>query len=36
MDKDAVNLDRVTVDSVIAYMHQTLVKHGIDDSHRRV
>jgi predicted nucleotidyltransferase len=33
MDKDTVNLDRVTVDSVIAYMHQTLVKHGIDDSH---
>ena len=31
MDKDAVNLDRATVDSVIAYMHQTLVRHGIDN-----
>lgn len=31
MDKDSVNLDRATVDSVIAYMHQTLVKHGIDN-----
>ncbi|MDR3367094.1 MAG: nucleotidyltransferase domain-containing protein [Prevotellaceae bacterium] len=33
MVKDSVNLDRATVDSVIAYMHQTLVKHGMDDSH---
>ncbi|MDR2814400.1 MAG: nucleotidyltransferase domain-containing protein, partial [Prevotellaceae bacterium] len=33
MVKDSVNLDRATVDSVIAYMHQTLVKHGLDDSH---
>jgi predicted nucleotidyltransferase len=33
MDKDSVNLDRATVDSVIDYMHQTLVKHGMGDSH---
>ncbi|MDR2814402.1 MAG: nucleotidyltransferase domain-containing protein [Prevotellaceae bacterium] len=33
MDKDSVNLDRATVDKVIACMHQTLVKHGLGDSH---
>jgi predicted nucleotidyltransferase len=33
MDKDTVNLDRITVNNVIAYMHQTLTKHGINDNH---
>ena len=33
MDKDTVNLDRGTVDNVIAYMHQTLAEHGINDNH---
>jgi predicted nucleotidyltransferase len=33
MAKGSVNLDRATVDSVIAYMHQALAKHGMGDSH---
>jgi hypothetical protein len=33
MDKGSVNLDRATVDSVIGYMHQVLVKHGMGDNH---
>ncbi|MDR1342174.1 MAG: nucleotidyltransferase domain-containing protein [Prevotellaceae bacterium] len=33
MDKGSVNLDRATVDSVIVYLHQVLVKYGIDDNH---
>jgi predicted nucleotidyltransferase len=33
MDKGSVNLDRATVDSVIVYLHQTLAKHGLGDSH---
>ncbi|MDR3328988.1 MAG: nucleotidyltransferase domain-containing protein [Prevotellaceae bacterium] len=32
MDKGAVNLDRATVYSVIAYMHQSLAQHGIEDN----